>query len=74
MTSLIVLARVLVAVGQALQNADPGKLEPAREAKARKATPRKATQQAIHQATHQAAPPSPRGHELGGPGGALPGR
>ena len=54
MTSLIVLARVLVAVGQALQDADPGQLEPVGEAKARKATKQKATQQT----TSEAAPPS----------------
>ena len=37
MTSLIVLARVLVAVGQALQEAEPDQLQPAQGAKARKA-------------------------------------
>ena len=53
MTSLTVLARVLVAVGQALQ-ADPGQLEPVREAKARKATRQKATPQT----TSEPTPPS----------------
>ena len=52
MTSLIVLARVLVAVGQALQ-ADAGQLEPAQGSNARKAK-----HKAAPQATPQAAPPS----------------
>ncbi len=51
MTSLIVLARVLVAVGQALQ-AEPDQLQPAQGAKARKAK-RKAAPE-----TTEAAPPS----------------
>ena len=54
MTSLIVLARVLVAVGQAQQGADAGQLQPAQGAKARKAAKHKAAPQA----TPQAAPPS----------------
>ena len=53
MTSLTVLARVLVAVGQALQEAEPDQLQPAQGAKALKAK-RKATPQA----TPQATPPS----------------
>ena len=52
MTSLIVLARVLVAVGQALQEAEPDQLQPAQGAKARKAK-RKAAPE-----TTEAAPPS----------------
>ena len=52
MTSLIVLARVLVAVGQALQ-ADAGQLQTAQGAKARKAK-----HKAAPQATPQATPPS----------------
>ena len=51
MTSLTVLARVLVAVGQALQQADPDQLQPAQGAKARKA--------AKHEAAPQATPPTP---------------
>ena len=53
MTSLIVLARVLVAVGQALQEAEPDQLQPAQGAKARKAAKHKAAPQAT-----QATPPS----------------
>ena len=53
MTSLIVLARVLVAVGQALQEAEPNQLQPAQGAKARNAK-----HKAAPQATPQAAPPS----------------
>ena len=49
MASLIVLARVLVAVGQALQ-AEPDQLQPAQGAKARKAK-RKAAPEATPQAT-----------------------
>ena len=54
MTSLIVLARVLVAVGQALQEGEPDQLQPAQGAKARKAAKHKAAPQA----TPQATPPS----------------
>ena len=50
MTSLIVLARVLVAVGQALQEADPDQLQPAQGAKARKAK-HKAAPETTPQAT-----------------------
>ena len=53
MTSLIVLARVLVAVGQALQ-ADAVQLEPTQGAKVRKAAKHKAAPET----TPQAAPPS----------------
>ena len=54
MTSLMVLARFLVALGQALQDAVPEPLKPAREAKARKAAKHKDAPQA----TPQATPPS----------------
>ena len=50
MTSLIVLARVLVAVGQALQEADSDQLQPAQGAKARKAK-HKAAPETTPQAT-----------------------
>ena len=50
MTSLIVLARVLVAVGQALQEAEPDQLQPAQGAKARKAK-HKAAPETTPQAT-----------------------
>ena len=53
MTSLIVLARVLVAVGQALQEADPDQLQPAQGAEARKAK-----RKAAPETTPQATPPS----------------
>ena len=53
MASLIVLARVLVAVGQALQEAEPDQLQPAQGAKARKAK-----RKAAPEATPQVAPPS----------------
>ena len=50
MASLIVLARVLVAVGQALQEAEPDQLQPAQGAKARKAK-HKAAPETTPQAT-----------------------
>ena len=53
MTSLTVLARVLVAAGQALQEAEPDQLQPAQGAKARKAK-----HKAAPETTPQVAPPS----------------
>ena len=58
MTSLRLLSQVLLAMGQALQDADAGQLQPAQGVKAGKAANLKAVRQATTQATQQAAPPS----------------
>ena len=55
MTTLSLLPRVLLAMGQALQDADAGQLQPAQGAKARKAAKHKAAPQATPQAAPRSA-------------------